>query len=305
MKIIICDVGDAACNIIVSPNGYVMMIDCGCCNHKQNPIETINNTQKWHGAIEYVTKDLKRYPLGLLHISHPDDDHVRNAKRIKKELTPYLLIRQYCEDYDDLNCINSDYKNEIDSHYRGSNPEYIDWGFDCNETFQIPLDIVKTNINLSSKVRNNSSIIRYIRHNGVGVLFGGDLECSAWDWLIENDSSFVYAVNNGIDILIAPHHGHKSGFPKALFDLIGKVEIVVHSKDTEAEKESTDVSSQYTNYATGHWYWNLNESKDLYYGKVLTTRSNGNIFISASEDNPTKYTVWCDKASGNHAKLNV
>ena len=54
-------------------------------------------------------------------------------------------------------------------------------------------------------------------------------------------------MRQGIDVLIAPHHGHDSGFPKALFNLTGKVKVIILSKDTEASKEGSDVYSGYSN----------------------------------------------------------
>ena len=91
MKIIICDVGNAACAIVTASSGYTMMIDCGCHADKINPVETFKSYKEWLGARDYVTQQMKSYPIALLHITHPDDDHVRNAIRIKNELTPYLL----------------------------------------------------------------------------------------------------------------------------------------------------------------------------------------------------------------------
>ena len=91
-------------------------------------------------------------------------------------------------------------------------------------------------------------------YNGVKVLFTGDLESAGWEWLIAHDQDFVQTIKYGVDILIAPHHGHKSGFPKALFDVIGNVKMVIHSKDSEAGKDGTDVATQYSNYACGAVY---------------------------------------------------
>lgn len=142
MKLIVFDVGNAACSVISSPNKYAMMIDCGCHGEKTNPIEYYNSNKEWLETQPFVTSNGVSYELGLLHITHPDDDHVRNAKRIRKELTPYLLLKRNHEDFPDNDTINKDYINEIDNHYRGSNPEHIDWGFTTNIIFQIPIETV-------------------------------------------------------------------------------------------------------------------------------------------------------------------
>ena len=49
MEIVVFDVGNASCNYICSPNKYAMMIDCGSCSEKENPVDLIkrcNNSDK-------------------------------------------------------------------------------------------------------------------------------------------------------------------------------------------------------------------------------------------------------------------
>jgi hypothetical protein len=106
-------------------------------------------------------------------------------------------------------------------------------------------------------------------------------------------------MKSGLNILIAPHHGHKSGFPKSLFDLTGKVNVIIHSKGSEGSIEGTDVASQYTNYAYGINYKSPNNEN--YRGNVLTTRSNGNIFIDINNYGNANFRT--EKASPNHSKL--
>ena len=302
MKIIICDVGDAACAFVTSANGKTMMIDCGCSldSDKTNPVDVFHQYKDWLGSRYFTNYDNGRiYPITLLHITHPDDDHVRNARRVVNDLTPYLVLKNDYESFPDGNEINDEYKGLIDKQYRGQYSSTIDWGFKVNKTCRIPVDICVKNNNLSSKIRNNSSIIRYIYDNGVGILFCGDLERPGWDYLVKNNPDFINTLRRyGVKILIAPHHGHKSGFPKALFDVIGNVDIIIHSKDTEASKEGTDVSSQYSSMANGHTY---EVHKAVYSGKVLTTRSNGHIFIETSGYG--NYAIYACSASPNHKRL--
>ncbi|MDR2407773.1 MAG: hypothetical protein LBE13_06645 [Bacteroidales bacterium] len=303
MKIIIFDIDDAACALITSPNGYGMMIDCGCAakdSDKENPIDVIRQQNKWLSIRPYTTRQGNSYPLTLLHITHPDDDHVRNASRVKSEFTPYLLKRVYIEQFPDAEKVNDEYYRLLDTPYRGSNPETINWGFEEDKSFSIPIEIVKSNNQLNTKIRNNASIIRYLKYGGISILFAGDMETPGWEWLASNDSDFVNTMKSGVNILIAPHHGHKSGFPKSLFDLTGNVDVIIHSKGSEGNIEGTDVASQYTNYAYGIVYETLN-NKNYYKGNVLTTRSNGNIFIEIHNNRNVNY--WTQKASSNHTLI--
>ena len=304
MEIVVFDVGNASCNYICSPNKYAMMIDCGSSSEKQNPVDFIKNCNTNDSGLfkskPYVTSEGKSYPLALLHITHPDDDHVRNSDRVYKEQRPYLLHHTYTEMYDDASTINKDYVKNLDKEYRGSNPEAVNWGFDENYTFSIPIENVKADPLLRNKVRNNSSIIRYVKYLGIKILFSGDLETAGWDWLAKNNELFKSLMKGGLDVLVAPHHGHDSGFPKALFDLTGNVKTIILSKDTEANKEGTDVYTGYSNYAEGVNYYNILD-KSMYEGKVLTTRSNGNIYIFVDQAYGLYFAT--DKASSNHKKL--
>lgn len=299
MKLIIFDVGNAACSVISSPNNYGLMVDCGSNTEKTNPVDSFKSNKKWLGITPYVTSQHRSYVLGLLHITHPDDDHVKNAKRIREELTPYLLKRCKHEEFPDGDSINDDYIEYIDNNYRGTNPELINWGFEVNDTFQIPMEVVKSNELLSQKVRNNSSILRYLKHDGVRILFTGDLEVDGWQYLVDNNESFTSTISEGIDILIAPHHGHISGFPRALFDKCGNVKVIIHSKGSEGNIEGTDVSSQYSDNSEGIEYKNLGD-ESFYRGKVLTTRSNGAIYIDV---NLQSFGIFTEKASPNHEKI--
>lgn len=295
MKIIICDVGNAASTFVTSQNGNTMMIDCGNHPDKPNPIDTFIQNQKWLGA-----KSFGPHLITLLHITHPDDDHVRNAKNVFEKLYPYLVACVHSEEFSDGAKINLDYKEFIDKKYRGI-PTSVEWDF-STWTWSIPIATCRVEASLKQKERNNSSIIRFIQANGVGVLFCGDLETPGWDYLIATRPDFAQTVQGRVNILIAPHHGHESGFSEKLFDVIGDVDVVILSKGSEANIDGTDVSTKYSEHARGHVYCPDNDKKSEYKGKVLTTRSNGTIFIDATEKFGT-YTISTDKASPNHTKL--
>ncbi|MFA5777347.1 MAG: MBL fold metallo-hydrolase [Parcubacteria group bacterium] len=296
MKLAIFDVNNAACSLAVCPNGYSLMVDCGCHNEKACPVDTIHSLKSGFLGM----KQYNGYDLTLLHITHPDDDHVGNAVKIKEKLPPYLLHRRQHEEFPITENIHDDYKKHIDLKYRG-NPIGFTFGFDQNKTFQIPMNTILKDEELSKKVKNNSSILRFIEYGGKKVLFGGDLEKTGWDWLAKNHQDFVNTMKNGLDFLIAPHHGHKSGFPTSLFDLISKVEISILSKASESEKEDTDVSSQYSQYSKGVFYTNLNDNQRYFADGTLTTRSNGNIFLTISKEG--NINIFTQKASSNHTKI--
>jgi len=215
-------------------------------------------------------------------------------------LPPYLLHRKLWEKFPKEESINDEYKENLDNVYRGKN-RTISWGFTQNKVFSIPIDVVCRDDVLSQKIKNNSSILRFLEYGGVKVLFGGDLEKAGWNWLSQNNKDFVNTMENGIDILIAPHHGHKSGFPDALFELAGNVKIAVLSKATESDKDDSDVSSQYSTKAVGISYKNLDDKQRYFARGTLTTRSNGNIFFEIKSNGDI--STYAEKASSNHKKI--
>ncbi|MGK9368501.1 hypothetical protein ACSSWA_06340, partial [Melioribacter sp. Ez-97] len=61
-----------------------------------------------------------------------------------------------------------------------------------------------------------------------------------------------------------------------------------------------DIATQYSTYSDGVIYKNLND-ENCYFGKVLTTRSNGHIFIEVLKND---FNIYTAKASSNHKKVN-
>jgi glyoxylase-like metal-dependent hydrolase (beta-lactamase superfamily II) len=138
MKLIIFDVNNAACSLAVCPNGYSLMVDCGSHSEKEKcPVDLINS---WKDNYLKLTQ-FNGYYLTLLHITHPDDDHVKDAKQIKEKLPPYLLHRRRFEEFPREENIHDDYKKHLDLEYRGD-PIEFKFGFNQNKIFQIPMNII-------------------------------------------------------------------------------------------------------------------------------------------------------------------
>lgn len=291
MKLVVFDVSDAACSLAVCPNGYSIMIDCGSHSEKDCPADKILNLKKTLGMTQY-----SGYDLTLLHITHPDDDHVRNSKKIKEKLAPYLLERRRVEEFPKEEIIHPDYEKHLCKAYRGNPINFNLWGFET-DTFKIPTSILDSNEELAKKYKNNSSIVRYIKYSGRGILFGGDMEDEGWNWLIKNDVRFYATVKNSVDLFIAPHHGHGSGYSAELAKLIGSPKLAILSKGSEANKDGTDVSSMYSQNSDGLIYESLSD-RELRRANTLTTRSNGDVYIFI--DDKGTISITTQKASSNH-----
>ncbi|MBU2545368.1 hypothetical protein KKC65_02875 [Patescibacteria group bacterium] len=303
MKIIIFDVSNSACNLAMCPNGNSLMIDCGSHNEKDCPVDIIKQMRTGNGWLsgmkDYITTAGLSYPLTTLSISHPDSDHINNCEKIKGELTPYLLSRRYLEDFPEgvIDCsIDSlkKYKEQLCDKYRSNNIEEPNWGF-TETVFSIPMDILRDESFFETfRIKNNSSYVHLLNYkNKFRIIFGGDMEEVGWNWLLDNNhNNFKDIISDGIDVMVASHHGHTSGYSQKLFDSMGAPKLSILSKGSEENKEGTDVTSSYSQKSTGLMVRSIATKKDER-KYSLTTRRNGNIYIDV--DSLGNSTIHSDK----------
>lgn len=274
------------------------MVDCGTHSERPNPIEVIHALRKPGGflsnMIGFSPYGSKTYPLTLLSISHPDEDHIRNVESIVESFPPALLHRTRLEDFPSQSLSQGEklakYREQLCQKYRGDSAGQLNhpnWGFE-RSVFQIPMDVVTTHPDFAfGKVTNNSSIVTLLKYGYHKVLFGGDMETVGWKWLVENNKDFSQAVAGGIDVLIAPHHGHRSAFPEALFQLAGPPMLSVLSKGSEFGDRS-DVDPRYSQLSTGATVQSLRSAMvDTRY--TVTSRKDGATLLDFS--NPTQFEV--------------
>ena len=91
---------------------------------------------------------------------------------------------------------------------------------------------------------NNSSVITRIDVYGKSILICGDMQAEAWDAVIADNGQYGAHWRpflSNIDILVAPHHGHSSGYSRALLG-IANPEVVLVS----AVSKDPNVDSRYS-----------------------------------------------------------
>lgn len=123
---------------------------------------------------------------------------------------------------------------------------------------------------------NNSSIVSRINVAGLSILICGDIENSGWDYIF--NKNWLYrgdwdSLIENVDVLIAPHHGHSSGFSVKLMQS-AYPSIVLAS----VASKNPHVDSRYSmpDFVKG---WNLGcETR-----RLLTTRNEGHIKITVTE----------------------
>ncbi len=137
--------------------------------------------------------------------------------------------------------------------------------------------------NIDYKDPNTASAVTLLVYKGVKLLFGGDLPASGWENLLKK-SDFVSAVS-GTNVFKVPYHGRPEGCCQALFDLkeFKPLLCILSDKSLEKDGQSTVATDWYSKRASGCRIVGYDEPR-----KVLSTRSDGSIFIRINE----KGTCW-------------
>ncbi len=76
----------------------------------------------------------------------------------------------------------------------------------------------------NSKV-NNASIVTRLEYSGRSILLCGDVEEAAWEAVLPRQE--WRSLVSSVDILVAPHHGHKSGLSRSLMELARPTLVLV------------------------------------------------------------------------------
>jgi len=282
MRIVVFDVSNGNCALVVGDNGNSIMMDCGSHSEKECPVDKILRLKKKGGCLDHM-QDFNGHPLSQLVISHPDVDHISNSAKVHSHLRPASLHRRKLSEYPpEANlAINDDsfknYKSKFCESYTAPTTTHPDWAF-TSKAFKIPFTNLRSESQFDiTKIKNNSSLVYVLKYAGNSIMFCGDMEAVGWDWLLENDGAFVEEISNGIDVLVASHHGHKSGYSSALMTAMGSPRLTIISKGTETGGE-TKVSSQYSAKSIGLNVENLNTNViEMKYS--VSTRANGAIYL--------------------------
>ncbi len=130
--------------------------------------------------------------------------------------------------------------------------------------------------NIDPNDPNTASFVTTLAYKGVKILFGGDLLASGWKDLLKN-SKFLNAIR-GTTIFKVPHHGRQEGCCEELFEIISPKLCIISDKPLDKDNKNTVSTDWYSRRSTGC-------SVNGYTGerKVLTTRSDGSIFIKINE----------------------
>lgn len=202
--------GSAA--FIRTPNNRTIMLDAGM----SDDFSPANHLKSNWG----LNNSDKR--LDEIIISHPDRDHIQDLPYIYFLLYPKILSRN--KSIPESIVYPNGALNLIDplKTYNEMNKEYIyelspedknlpisNWGDVLVETFHCKPEHIPSCP--EDRIKNNLSLLTYVRYKDIEIVFPGDLEPLGWDSLLDYTKIQDYVGKAKIRVLVASHHGRKSG----------------------------------------------------------------------------------------------
>lgn len=185
-------------------------------------------------------------------VSHLHGDHLADYTNLIRQgpavLTTVGADHQYLQD-SYATCSNEGVKasvREFTQHYSELPlvQGFPDYGGASIAELSLPVAIARELGGDANARVNNASIVTRICVHGNTILLCGDVQGDAWDAVLTSDwrdrQHWVNHVSN-VDILVAPHHGHTSGYSIALLRLSKPIVVLV-----SARSRDTNVDNRYS-----------------------------------------------------------
>lgn len=261
------DVDQGQCAALRLPDNRWCLFDAGCSS-SFSPIEWI--------ADEVSEEEFHFYKVT---ISHPHGDHLSDITNLIKHSPCFLRSVNENESYieaclktcssPDSEGILNDYLDFKTKYVSKSTPSY-----DPAEIKELSLPLLTVGEicgSDNSKV-NNASIVTRITCFGKSILLCGDLETDGWDYALSKQNpsfkNWIKLVSN-VTVLVAPHHGHKSGYSAELMKLADPEIVIVSTNQND-----DNVDCRYSKVPRGIRFEEDGETR-----KMLSTRTDGHIQI--------------------------
>lgn len=288
MKQVIFNVGGAL-STYIETNGQKIIVDLG----KNSDFSPTENFLLPYFKKKYPKNTQGKYGIDQLIISHPHNDHISDIINFDKYFHAALLTtpndNKGMPDNEKLNWElisnpTEDYVKYLrDKMLPGRQPPLKSSNPTNLFIYYIKPSVCEKSDKLASaNYSNNVSICTYIRINGHKVLLPGDLMKDGMEYLIDNDSGFRNKIKEGVDFLIAPHHGLKSSFSTKLYDKMQnnktkRLHIVSEKPSSSDTNRVVD-----TRYSTSDYCQGLNNLSTSMSPVYQRKTSKGHIYINYS-----------------------
>lgn len=300
MKQVIFNVGGALSMYIEYP-GKKLLVDIGKSKDFNPILDFLVPLYDRMGGVKNC-KDGK-YCIDQLVISHPHRDHISGIVDFWSHFHPILLT---CPN--DNSGMEEDHK--INWELFDSNQD-IDTLREMLEERKPPLDgteapddyiyylppklVEKDKLLNSESYCNNISLAIFLEINGHRIFMPGDLQKCGLERLITQNQLLKNKLLDGVDFLIAPHHGLKSSFSVELFNSMknrktNRLNII--SEKILSKEEVREIDTRYSNSEFCSGNNNLTTSQSPC-NQLKTSR--GHILIDYSLINAPKIELILDK----------
>ena len=286
LKIWFLNVGHGDCTYCELPNGARMMIDCGGSqNWASKMLKHYNITKK--GA-----PNPWGYALDKLVITHPHGDHISDIISIHDDIGFNWLIGAYSNFIDDIEKDKIDFRKRnktavekfiaVVKNYTGAYKKEEDRVVASNPPCVVN---AKRFIPFSKGMDlNELSWFTSFEIGGHKVLFTGDMTASGVQKILESDKAEDFKkFVKGTTILKIPHHGRENGCSEEMFEAFEVEPLLCVASDKVLDEQNEGTSNI-------GWYKNRTSDKEILIDGqlqsrwVLTTRNDGDIFLSISNE---------------------
>jgi len=221
------------------PNGSWCLFDAGG-TPEFSPVQWIMSQQNQRQASIFKAT-----------ISHFHGDHMADHIRLLNVAPNHFTVVKY----DDLylhDVAASSSKESFDSimgfiHRYGMTYKQLssaDYGEASLCEMALPVSVARAIGGQPKSCVNNASIVTRIDCHGNSILVCGDMEKEGWDYALSKstDAAEWRQLVSNIDVLVAPHHGHKSGFSETLMTQAKPAVVLasVASKDPSVDTRYSD-----------------------------------------------------------------
>jgi beta-lactamase superfamily II metal-dependent hydrolase len=229
MRLIVWDVEHGACSMLQHVNaqtgGRLAMIDSGC-------------KDDWRPST-HITQKLGRKRLDYLFITNADQDHMSDLQGLwDAGIYVYGLYRNPSytgAQIREIKRLSGDLTNDAE--------RYVVACTQYNQPLLEPFDSYMSGITATLfwttyphfTKTNDLSLVVFIKYRTFKMLFPGDIENAGWQALLALPE--FRAELKHTDILVASHHGRKSGFCADVFNYCQPSAIVISDKPMAHETQ--------------------------------------------------------------------
>lgn len=266
-KIVIFNVGGAL-SAYAEFNDKKVIIDIGA-GSGFSPVDNFLIPLSEHNKFTRHTDD--RFYIDQLFLSHLDNDHISDyPKFVNQFYVNYMTCPNDNDEQSDDFKVNrellgeqNDTRNLVLNEMKSRNPVDFDNPLasivEEISLFYIKPKACESTEDLASGYANNISLVLFLHVGNKTLLLPGDILKDGMTYLIDGSNTFKNLLSDdGVDYLIAPHHGLQTSFSQYLFDNIDgkktRLNIISEKiRESDSAENRSDVDGRYysSEYSTG------------------------------------------------------